>query len=76
MEIIMYPIPVAQISIAANGSMNALSVTCLILQTKSLIHFSSSYVTMLSSPAVRNFPKQKPFVNKDLLVATGLLRFI
>lgn len=78
MEIIMYLVPPAQISIAANGSMNALSVTCLILQSnkKSLIHFSSSCVTMLSSPAVRDFPKQKPFADKDLLVATGLLGFI
>lgn len=29
---------------------------------------------MLSSPAVRDFPKQKPFVDKDLLVATGAVR--
>lgn len=66
MEIIMYPVPPAQISIPANGSMNALSVSCLILQSnkKSLVHFSNSCVTMLSFPAVRDFPKQKHFVDK------------
>lgn len=57
----MYPVPPAQISIPANGSMNALSVSCLILQSNkkkfsTFQQYLRDYVIFSSS---QGFPKTK-----------------